>query len=253
MRSIGRIVLAFCVAAGVTSFASAQQASTSSETKNFEVIAVVGNDLTVRLPEGTRELTVPDSFRFTVNGKQMSVHELRPGMSGTAVITTTTTLTPVTVTEIKSGTVAQVAGSSIIVRTDEGVRSFSQSEVDKRGIKILRDGKPAQLSEFRAGDKLSATIITSLPPRVLTEKEVQATLAPPAPAPQVARAPAPAPPPAPVAAAPSSVGTGGSAASPAPARELPKTAGPLPLIGLISLTSLGLGAALTARRRRLSR
>ena len=98
-------------------------------------------------------------------------------MKGTATITTRTTVTPVTVTEVKNGTVAYAAGSTIIVRTDEGIRSFTQGEVDKRGVKIMRAGKPAQVSDFRQGDRLSATIITSMPPKVVTEKEVQATLA----------------------------------------------------------------------------
>ncbi len=39
--------------------ASAQQSSTKAETKKFTVIAVDGNQLVVRLPEGTREITVP--------------------------------------------------------------------------------------------------------------------------------------------------------------------------------------------------
>ena len=85
----------------------AQQTTTSTETKTFEVLAVSGNTLDVRLPEGTRELTVPDDFRFTVNGQQLSVHEMKPGMKGTATITTKTTVTPVTVTEVKNGTVMQ--------------------------------------------------------------------------------------------------------------------------------------------------
>ena len=140
-------------------------------------LAVEGNQLVVRLPEGTRELTVADDFRFTINGQQLSVRDLRPGMKGTASITTRTTVTPVTVTEVKNGTVVRSVGSTIIVRTDEGVRSFTQQDVDKRGVKIIRSGKPAQVSDFREGDRLTATIITSRPPQVLTEKEVQATLA----------------------------------------------------------------------------
>jgi uncharacterized protein YccT (UPF0319 family) len=56
--------------------APAQTTTTSSETKNFEVLAVDGNQLDVRLPEGTKELNVPDDFRFTVNGQQLSVHQL---------------------------------------------------------------------------------------------------------------------------------------------------------------------------------
>ena len=52
--------------------------------------------LVVRLPEGTRELTVPDDFRFIVDGQPLSVRELKAGMKGTATITTRTTVTPVT-------------------------------------------------------------------------------------------------------------------------------------------------------------
>ena len=103
------------------------------------MLAVDGNLLVVRLPEGTRELTVPDDFRFIVNGQPLSVRELKVGMKGTATITTKTTVTPVTVTEVKNGTVVVRSGSTIIVRTPEGVRSFSQGEVDKRGVKIMRE------------------------------------------------------------------------------------------------------------------
>ena len=67
---------------------AAQQTATSSETKAFEVLAVDGNQLVVRLPEGTRELTVADDFRFIVNGQSLSVRELKVGMKGTATITT---------------------------------------------------------------------------------------------------------------------------------------------------------------------
>ena len=176
-RAMSRIVLAAAVVCLTAAVSAAQQTATSSETKAFEVIAVDGNQLVVRLPEGTRELTVADDFRFIVNGQSLSVRELKVGMKGTATITTRTTVTPVTVTEVKNGTVMVRSGSTIIVRTEEGVKSFTQGEVDKRGVKIMRSGKPAQVSDFREGDQLSATIITSRPPQVMTEKEVQATLA----------------------------------------------------------------------------
>ena len=175
-RAMSKVFLAAAVV-GLTSAAALAQQSTTSETKTFEVISVQGNQLVVSLPEGTKELTVADDFRFTVNGKQLSVHDLRAGMKGTATITTRVTSTPVTVTEIKNGTVVYSAGSTIIVRTDDGIKSFTQGDVDKRGVKIMRSGKPAQVSDFRQGDKLSATIITSMPPKVVTEQEVQATLA----------------------------------------------------------------------------
>lgn len=242
-RSLGRVVLTGAMVCLIAAVTSAQQTSTATDTKRFEVIAVDGNDLVVRLPEGTRQINVPEGFRFTVDGQQLSVRELRPGMSGTAVITTRTTTTPVTVTEIKNGTVALVSGSNVYVRTDNDVRLFSQSELDKRGIKIMVDGKQRAVSELHTGDKLSATIVSTRPPRVVTEREVQATLA------KAAAAPAAAPAaPAPVAAAP---------AAPAPqqptttlARTLPHTAGPLPTVGLVGLASLAIAAALATRRRR---
>jgi len=177
MRSaiVRGLVAALVVFAATAS--QAQTTATSTANKTFEVLAVDGNTLVVRLPEGTREITVADDFRFTVNGQQLSVHQLKTGMKGTATITTRTTVTPVTVTEVKNGTVAMQTGMSIIVRTDEGLKSFTQGDIDKRGVKIIREGKPAQVSDFRQGDRLSATIITSLPPKVVTEQEVQATLA----------------------------------------------------------------------------
>src|SRR6185503_18529293 len=111
---------------------SLAQTSTTTETKKFQVIAVDGNQLVVRLPEGTRELTVPADFRFTVDGKSLSVNELKPGMSGTATITTKTTAVPVTVTEVKSGKVRRAMGGSIIVETGGELKMFTQSDIDKR-------------------------------------------------------------------------------------------------------------------------
>jgi hypothetical protein len=253
-RAMIRVVLGsviVCLTAAVT----LAQTRTATETKKFQVIAVDGNQLVVKLPEGTRELTVPEDFRFNVDGKELSVHELKAGMTGTATVTTKTTVTPVTVTEVKNGTVLHVAGGSIIVRTDEGNKMFTQSDIDKRGVKIMRGGKPAEISDFRANDRLTATIITTMPPKVVTEKEVQATLArsgggtPAAPATAPARSPSSTP-----QAAGAPAATSGAAAAPSGAapRKLPKTASPLPVLGLVGLASLVAGPGSSARRPRQS-
>ena len=62
-----------------SSVISAQTASTSTEVKTFEVIAVDGNDLVVRLPEGTRQSHVPAGFVFIVDRNPLSVTDLTPG------------------------------------------------------------------------------------------------------------------------------------------------------------------------------
>ncbi len=178
MRRLGRTILAVALLACVTAaVASAQAPTTTTETKKFEVIAVDGNQLVVKLPEGTKELTVPEDFRFDINGQQMSVHELKPGMSGTATITTKTTMKPVTVTEVKNGEVMQASGSMIMVKTDEGFKNFTEGELEKRGVRIMKDGQPVAITDLHKGDMLTAVIITSKPPQKLTEKQVQATLA----------------------------------------------------------------------------
>jgi len=225
---------------------SARAQTTKTETKTFTVISVDGNQVVARLPEGTREITVPDDFRFTVNGEPTSVHDLKPGMTGTAVITTTTTVKPVTVTEVKNATVENVSGNSILVKSEDGFKQFTESDVEKRNIKIMREGKEAHISDFHRGDRLTATIVTEKPPQILTERQVQATIAhAPEPAPS-ASAPAPHMPPVPAVRHETS-------AAPAPAaKELPKTASSSPLLALIGLLSLSVGAGLTmARRRRL--
>jgi len=90
-RVRNEVALACAMLCVTVALASAQQQTSTTETKRFEVIAVDGSNLVVKLPDGTRELTVPDDFRFTVDGQQLSVHDLKPGMKGTATITTKTT------------------------------------------------------------------------------------------------------------------------------------------------------------------
>ena len=248
-RAMSRVVLIAAVICVTAVGSLAQQQTTTSETKTFEVIALNGNNLVVRLPEGTKELTVPDDFRFMVDGQSLSVHQLNVGMKGTATITTRTTVTPVTVTEVRNGTVVQAAAGTIVVRVGDEMKRFSQSDVDKRGVQIMRDGKPAQVSDFREGDRLSATIITSKPPEITTEREVQALLARAEPAAPAAPAPAPAPPP-PVAAAPAPPpALEAPVPSTAAARSLPKTASSWPLVQFASILLLAVGLLLTGTRR----
>lgn len=245
---LGNALALVCLSAAVAS----AQTTTSTETKKFEIIAVEGNKLVVRLPEGTREMTVANDFRFNIDGKMLSVRELKPGMAGTATVTTKTTLVPVTVTEVKSGVVTQtLGGSTIIVRTEEGFKMFNQGDVDKRNVTIMRDGKPAQISDFRVNETLSAVIITSAPPRIMTEQEVKASLA---------RSGGAAASPAPARSSAGATTSGAAAAPPPPAAssqpagakptQLPRTASPLPLLGLVGLASLVTGLGLTVVRRR---
>jgi hypothetical protein len=226
----------------------AAQTTTTTEMKKFEVISVDGNQLVLRGMDGkSKEFTVPADFRFNVDGNMVTVNELKPGMKGMATITTTTTVKPVTVTEVKNGTVTQVIGNTIIVRLPDGtMKMFSQGDVDKRQAKIMKDGEPIMLSQLHANDQLTAVIVTEHPPQVVTQRQVDASLAsgqPPAMA-NTGHTPGSAP-------AASSGATSADSGA-AAGHQLPKTASSLPLVALLGGVFLAIGAGMTLLRRRLA-
>jgi hypothetical protein len=234
------VLVASCLLVFLAGAALAQE--TTTRTVNFEIVSVDGNNIVYKDGTGaTKEYTAQPGATFMMDGKQMGVADLKPGMKGTATVTTTTTMKPVTVTEHRNAEVLAVSGNAIIVRGQDGKpHKYTQVDVEKRHAKLYRDGTQVGLSEFRPGDRLSATIVTDSTTTV-SESQVAAMVnapAKPAPAPAAAPpppAPAPAPAPAP---------------EPAPAAEtLPKTASPMPLVVLLGALSLAAGFALRSIRR----
>src|SRR5688572_12273700 len=134
------LLLAIALLSPITTYA---QTTVSTRESNFELIAVDGNVLVVRDQNGTRELTVPPDFRFTVDGKSLAVGDLKAGMKGKAVITTTTTQRPVYVTTIKMGTVTYQTARSIQIKEENGkIHKFTQGEIDSRGIRLYMGDTP---------------------------------------------------------------------------------------------------------------
>ena len=160
-RVLNRMVLAAAVVSMTAVMSEAQQ-TTSTETKTFEVLAVDGNTLVVRLPEGTRELSVADDFRFIIDGKPMSVRELKVGMKGSATITTKTTMTPVTVT------VCAVFQFALVNVSDAGDTVPAAVSSDDRST-----------STSAVGSAVNTTVNVAVPPAsVVVRPEVGVTVTP---------------------------------------------------------------------------
>lgn len=227
------------VAWGQAATTGSTTTTTTTTVKSGVVVYVSGNTLVTKESDGvTREHTVPDGYTFQMGGKDVTLKDLKPGDKITAVITETKTVQPVTVTRVVKGKVIESSMGSILVQNEKGqLVKYSTKDADGRDVRIIQNGKEIALGDLKAGDRLTATIITRYPPQVTTERQVTAKVTAPPPAPAPAAAAAPAEPPPAVAAAP---------AKPA---KMPKTASPLPLIGLLGGLLLAAGAGLTLRRR----
>jgi len=218
--------------------------SSQVQVERGEVVYVSGNDLVVRMESGeVRHVTVPDSARATVDGKQLSVHDLKPGMKLERTITTTTTPRTVTTVRTVSGKVWQVsAPNTVILTLADGTNK--QYKIPK-GQKFMIDGQEKTAFDLRKGMNVSATVVTAVPETVVAQqRKVTGSAPPPPPTPPAEGAllietPAPAP----VAAAPAP-----SAPEPPPA-SLPKTGSVMPLIGLLGLLCSGLSIGLRMLRR----
>lgn len=258
-KTIPGLIVAGLVALATTGIGMAQDttktqsvAGTPTSTTSVErgeVIYASGNDLVVKMDTGEfRHVNVPDSARATVDGKELSVHDLKPGMKLQRTITTTTT--PKTVTSIRTiqGTVWAVnAPSTVILSFPDGPNKSYNVPKDQ---KFVIDGKPYSAFELKKGMKISATVVSEATENSVAQtRNVTGTAPaaapppppppPPTPVPYVGvllievRAPATPPPPPPtgLTATPS---TRAAAAEPAP-KALPKTASTLPLVGLLGL------------------
>ena len=68
-------------------------ASKEVQVERGEVVLVNGNDLVVKMEDGSMRHfpNVPETTRVTVDGKQLGIHDLKPGMKLQRIITTTST------------------------------------------------------------------------------------------------------------------------------------------------------------------
>jgi len=198
-----------------------------------EVVYVSGNDLVVKMEDGSLRnfFDVPDSTTITVDGRQLNVHQLKPGMKVEKQTIVTSTPRVITKVETVTGKVWHVAPpSSVILTLEDGT---NQTFKIPKGQKFTIDGQETDAFGLKKGMNVSAQRITEVPETVVTQEVRRTgTMPPPPPPPRqdipvlIVMAPAQAP-----------IQT--AAAEPAPTK-LPKTASLLPLLGLLGVLFCGL-------------
>jgi hypothetical protein len=217
-----------------------------------KVVYVSGNEVVMKGEDGTyRDFpNVPDSARVTVDGKPLSVHDLRPGMTIERVTITMTTPRVITTIKKVTGTVWAITPPTSVILTLEDGKNQEFKIPD--GTKFMVDGQQTDAFSLKPGMKVSATSVTEVPETSFTrEVKTVGEMPPPpdvsllvvlVPVPEETTAapakPAPAAPAKPAPAAP---------AEPAP-EQLPKTGSSLPLIGLLGGLFCSFAFGLKARR-----
>lgn len=221
---------------------STGQATQEVKVERGEVVNVSGNNVVVKMEDGTilDVPNVPEDAKIMVDGKELGVHDLKPGMKLERTITTTTTPQTVTTVQTVTGKVWQVTPpTSVTLALDDGTH---QQFTIPKGQKFSVDGQMVDAFGLRKGMNISATKITEAPETVVDQqKKVTGTMPPPA---------------APPANVPILIATKPvapalaeqAAAEPAPAK-LPKTATNVPLVGLLGLVCLSLAVVVRFARR----
>ncbi len=136
-----------------------------------EVIAVSGNDLIVKMADGSmRNIeNVPESARVTVDGKKLGIHDLKPGMKLQRTITTTSTPMTATTVQTVKGKVWFINPPSTIILTMEDNKN-QQFKIPE-GQKFNVDGKMVDAFEVRKGMIVSATKVVQVPSNVVTKSK----------------------------------------------------------------------------------
>ncbi|HEY1333900.1 MAG TPA: hypothetical protein VGF31_06565, partial [Myxococcaceae bacterium] len=215
---VASLVLVPTARAQATGATTTESTAVTHEVKGGVVESVAGNKVVIREQDGLHEYTLPDGFKFQVNGQPVGVDQITPGTQVGALITDKVTTRNVTLTRVASATVMQVAPGGIVVKTANGdLKSYNFKDAAGNDIYFVRDGKEVPLSTVKRGERLTGTFVTTLPAQQVSQRSVDA------------RAVAPEEP----AAAPTAV----AAATP---RRLPRTASPLPLLALLALVAGGI-------------
>ena len=181
--------LAFAIQTGAqvqtTETTTAGQSSYKVTVNRGEVYAVDGNDLIVIMEDGSYRHfpNVPESARATVDGKQLGIHDLKPGMKLQRTITTTTTPMIVTTIQTVTGKVWYVNPPNSVILTLED-NTNQQFKIPK-DQKFNVDGQMVDAFALKKGMKVSVTKVVEVPTVVASvQQSVTGTTPHVAPAPQ---------------------------------------------------------------------
>lgn len=211
----------------------------TTHVQNAEVIHVSGHEVVVELENGKFELlNLAEDFRFQVDGRDRTVHELTPGTKLSQDIHTITTPQEVTTLRTVKGKVWHVKAPHLILSFPEGE---NKAYTVPDGIVFHIDGQDKTVFDLKKGMEISATVLTVEPVQSVTRHTVVTGQAPPRPdvtfeGPMLIEPDREA------------LALTANLEEPLP-QELPKTASLVPLAGMLGFLSLALGTGMRIIRK----
>jgi len=195
LLATGTLGLTFAVQTGAqvqtTTTTTAGETRYNVTVNRGEVYAVDGNDLIVKMEDGTfRHFpSVPESARATVDGKQLGIHDLKPGMKLQRTIVTTETPMIVTTIQTVTGKVWHVNPPNMVILTLEN--HTNQEFKIPKNQKFNVDGQMVDAFALKKGMNVTATKIVEVPTVVVAKEQSVTGTAPHAPPKEVATKPQP--------------------------------------------------------------
>jgi RNase P/RNase MRP subunit p29 len=176
-------VIAIGVWAQDTSVTTVQHGPSSFDTqvRDAEIVYVEGNDLVLKLENGRVEhLVVPDSDKFHVDGRELTVRDLKPGTKITETITTTRSPRYVNTVRTIEGKVWHVsAPTTVILSLGDGTQK--QYTVPDHA-KFTIDGESGKtIFDLKKGMRVQATVVTDSAHDVVEQSKTVTGQAPPTP------------------------------------------------------------------------
>jgi len=210
-----------------TTTTTSGEATHEVKVDNAEVVYVNGNDVVLKMENGTFEdlRNVAQGTKITVDGTEIGIQDVKVGMKLQKTVTTTTTPKLVTTVHTVTGKVWQVTPpKSVTLTLDDGTNQRFDIPKDQ---KFNINGQMTDAWGLKKGMTISATKVVEEPVTSVSVKHELAGTMPPAP-----------PPDAPLLIA--VVMLPHSPAAPAAEKEttLPKTGSHLPLFGLLGVLAL---------------
>ena len=183
-----RVVIALlCFSVPASCFAQVETKKSTKEgassvqvnVEHGEVVGVNGNDLVVKMEDGTvRHFpNVPDGAKITVDGKQLGIRDLKPGMKLQRTITTTTTPMTVTTVQTVTGRIWNVVPPLSVTLTMEN--GENQTFKIPNGQKFNVEGQMVDAFALKKGMKVTATKITEVPGTVVVQQKTVSGTMPP--------------------------------------------------------------------------